>query len=386
MKLMKRQTERNLIVPVFAVLLLFGAAGRTTFAQTGGGRPGNPTRQERFRDRSAAPIADPDAQVEGARIEQGPVTLKLERGGKLSLGNTSGPITIVGSERDTVEARATGSEPVGIRVYQSPSRPVLVLSVAALSGRRVSGEARLDVKVPRYAEIEMVDMRDGEVDVSDVDGAVVISGRSGEIRARRLGALQVHTISGEILAQDLKGPLTARTTHGEISVDSVQGPVEIATTHGEVTVKNAASDVKVNSASGEIDVRCAKGRVEAITASGSITLVGIGGDVEANTASGEVFFKGAIRANGRYRLKSVSGEVEMAIQDNPPGFTATLVTYNGEVETVFPLKVTSPLSGGSMNRRIAGTYGDGKAELALDSFNGAVRIIKLGANATEGCK
>jgi DUF4097 and DUF4098 domain-containing protein YvlB len=114
--------------------------------------------------------------------------------------------------------------------------------------------------------------------------------------------------------------------------------------------------------------------------------VGINGDVEANTGSGEVTFRGPIRADGRYRLKSLSGEVEMVIQENPPGFTATLVTYNGEVETVFPLKLKSPLKGSWINRRIEGEYGDGQARLALDSFNGAVRILKLGAESAKECK
>src|SRR6185295_14684922 len=184
-----------------------------------------------------------------------------------------------------------------------------------------------------------------------------------------------------------KGAFSARTSHGEIRVQTVGGPVEVATTHGEVTVLNAGGDVRVNSSSSEINIRCAKGRVEAQTAGGSIALTGIGGDVDASTASGEIAFKGPIRPDGRYRLKSLSGEVEMAIQESPPGFTATLVTYNGEIETVFRLKISSPMSGGPINRRITGVYGDGQAQLALDSFNGAVRIVKMGPDvAKQQCK
>jgi DUF4097 and DUF4098 domain-containing protein YvlB len=313
--------------------------------------------------------------------------LKLERGGKVSLNNNSGPITIQGSDRDTVEAKAvSGSEAVGIRVYQSLSRPVIVLSVSSIEGRRFPGEAQLIVKVPRYADIEMVDSRNEEIEVSDVDGNVVIGGRSGSVTATRVGSLQINTQNGETIAREIKGAFIAHAINGEVTVDTVGGRVEVEAAHGEVTVRNAGGDVRVNSSSGEISVRCAKGRVEAISASGSITLVGINGDVEANTGSGEVTFRGPIRADGRYRLKSLSGEVQMVIQENPPGFSATLVTYNGEVETVFPLKLTSPLRGISINRRIAGTYGDGRAQLALDSFNGAVRILKLGTETAKDCK
>ena len=318
----------------------------------------------------------------------GQVTLKLARGGKLSVSNTTGPITIVGSDRDTIEARASdGSEPVGIRVYQSPARPVVVLSISSVNGRRFGGEARLDVKVPRYADVEIVDGRDGDIEVSEVDGSVAIGNRSGAVKVSRVGSLEVRTQQGEIKASEIKGAFSARSTHGEIMVQTVGGPVEVAATHGEVTVRNAAGDVSVNSSSSEINIRCAKGRVETQTASGSINLVGIGGDVDASTASGEIAFKGPIRPDGRYRLKSLSGEVSMAIQDSPPGFTATLVTYNGEIETVFRLKIATPMSGGPINRRITGVYGDGQAQLGLDSFNGAVRIVKLTPEAAkQQCK
>jgi DUF4097 and DUF4098 domain-containing protein YvlB len=201
-----------------------------------------------------------------------------------------------------------------------------------------------------------------------------------------VGSLQVTSQHGETAARDIKGSVVVHAGYGEVAVENAGGRVEVGTVSGEVSIRNAGADVRVNSTSGEISIRCAKGRVEATSASGSISLVGINGDAEANTGSGEVSFKGPIRADGRYRLKSLSGEVEMSIQENPPGFSATLVTYNGEVETVFPLKLTSPLRGMTINRRISGVYGDGGAQLALDSFNGAVRILKMPPDQPRDCK
>jgi DUF4097 and DUF4098 domain-containing protein YvlB len=100
--------------------------------------------------------------------------------------------------------------------------------------------------------------------------------------------------------------------------------------------------------------------------------------VDANTASGEVLFRGRIQAGGRYRLKTISGEVEMSIQPDPPGFTVTMSSYTGELETDFPLKVESQ-SQSRVNRRVIGRYGDGQAQLTLDSFSGSVRILKGGS-------
>jgi hypothetical protein len=97
-----------------------------------------------------------------------------------------------------------------------------------------------------------------------------------------------------------------------------------------------------------------------------------------------VSFTGAIR-DGSYRFKSLSGEVSMTIQPDVSGFTAALTTYSGTIETEFPLKVESPLQG-PINRRISGRYGDGRAKLSLDSFNGTVKIAKGTAASLKVCK
>jgi hypothetical protein len=137
---------------------------------------------------------------------------------------------------------------------------------------------------------------------------------------------------------------------------------------------------------GDVSVRCSKGRAEVSSASGTITLVGIAGDAEASTASGEVTFAGLIRAGGNYRLKSLSGSVIMTIQSDAPGFTATLSTYSGGLETEFPLKVESPVQRGAMNRRLTGTFGNGEAKISLDSFSGEVKIAKGTAARLKECK
>ena len=144
--------------------------------------------------------------------------------------------------------------------------------------------------------------------------------------------------------------------------------------------------MRASSITGAIDVRCAKGRAEASSTSGSITLVGIAGDAEASAVSGAVIFRGSIAEGASYRFKSLSGEVAMTIQPNPPGFTATLSSYSGEIDTDFPLKIESPVQGGPINRRLTGTFGNGKAKFSLDSFSGAVRITKSSNAALKECK
>ncbi|HLF84678.1 MAG TPA: DUF4097 family beta strand repeat-containing protein [Blastocatellia bacterium] len=334
-----------------------------------------------------APVATPAPRVaEEEQVQVEPVSVKLARGGKVAISSRSGQIIVSGWDRDVVEARATGDSgpvPVETQTTGDPSRPRLLLTVSA---RRYGRDARLDVKVPRYADVETLEGYRGDIEVADVDGATLINAGNGDVKITRVGSLKVSRRSGDVIVREVKGDLTARSFNGDVVADSVAGLVDVAATNGDLAVHNAGGDVRANSATGDVEVRCAKGRAEVSSASGSITLIGVGGDVDASTASADVIFRGPIRVDGSYRLKSLSGGVSMTIQPDVPGFTATLTTYSGGIETAFPLKVESPVQGGPINRRITGTYGNGQAKLALDSFSGMVTIAKGTAAALKECK
>ncbi|HST23998.1 MAG TPA: DUF4097 family beta strand repeat-containing protein [Blastocatellia bacterium] len=321
-------------------------------------------------------------------VQSGPVTRKITQGTRIAVTSKTVNIKIIGVDGDTLQAAATseaGAEPLMTQVSGEASRPRILFYVPASAPRRAR-TINLEVKVPRYAEVESVESSTGEIDVSDMDAPVAISNGTGTVKVTRIGSLKISTRGGELIAREIKGDLIARSTHGDKTIENVNGAVDVAATSGNVAVRNAAGDVRANMSAGDIDAHCVKGRAELNSASGSIMIVGATGDVEATTATGDVTFKGAIRANGRYRLKSISGEVGMFIQPDAPGFTATLMTYSGNIETAFPLKVETPIQGGPINRRISGRFGNGGAQITLDSFNGAVGLSKGSPAEWKQCK
>jgi len=336
-----------------------------------------------------APEATPKVWSQRENIKVEPVEVKLARGGKVVISSRAGNIIVTGWDKDTVQASASsdsGPEPIETQTTGDPSHTRLLLTASTPSGRRFGREVRLEVKVPRYSDIETLDGQRGDIVISDVEGTTVINTGNGDVKVIRVGPLKVSRRSGDFTARDVKGDLTARSFTGDIVVENVTGLVDVAATNGDLTIHNGGGDVRANSAMGGIEIRCAKGRAEVSSASGSITLTGVGGDADASTASGEVIFTGLLRANGNYRLKSLSGEVVMTIQPDAPGFTATLSTYSGGLDTDFPLKVENPVQRGPINRRLTGQFGDGQAKIALDSFSGTVKIAKGTAAALKTCK
>jgi DUF4097 and DUF4098 domain-containing protein YvlB len=145
-------------------------------------------------------------------------------------------------------------------------------------------------------------------------------------------------------------------------------------------------DVRVLSLSGEVEVECVTGRVNVNNTSGSVALARVGGDADATTVSGGIRFEGALRADGRYHLKSMSGEVEMSLAPNPPGFTALLSSYRGQIEDGFSLKKALKSSPNAVNNRVLGRYGNGQAQVTLDSFDGRVKLVRAAAGAAQDCK
>jgi Putative adhesin len=360
------------------------------------------------------------------RSPSGLVSVKFERGLKISVGNRStGPIVVVGWDRDYIEASAvsdlgaeavqvwTGSDQSGARILLkadyaeieeypagrgpsqrlrerrrafglrdpethpsvradvpiSPATPVQPPSINQWPDLSRPREIFLEVKVPRYAEIEMITVNRSEVLVSGVETAITVSGARSAIKLRRVGAAEV------------------KTSSGDVEVEDANGLVDVITTSGAIVVKNARSDVRALSLFGRIEIQCARGRVDVSNTDGPITLSGVIGDASATATTSDVRFSGAIRAEGRYYLKSMSGAVEMEAPANSPGFTASLSSYRGGIETDFSLKTNkAKTSNSSVNRRLIGRHGNGQAQITLDSFDGKVRLSKMDAGALKDCR
>jgi hypothetical protein len=239
-------------------------------------------------------------------------------------------------------------------------------------------EVNLEVKIPRNAEIELIRVIRSNVEVTGIETPLTISGDRSLIKLSKVGAVEV------------------KTSSGDVEIEDAGGLVDVVTASGAITVLNAGGDVRALSISGDVDIECARGRVDVSTTDGPIQLSGVGGDVDATTTNSQVRFTGAIREDGRYHLKSMSGYVQMTIQANPPGFTATLSSYKGMVSTGFSflLKLKQPSSPDAtdasvpppFSRRLTGRYGNGRAQLTLDSFDGVVLLNKGLPGAVKDCK
>ncbi len=366
-----------------------------------------------------APAIERDAETRTVRV-------RLERGGKVELDNrTTGRIVVHGWDRDYIEAVATserGTEHVrASSVRDSSGHKKVFLTADYLPSMRYiekipmipmprtrdsvlgpearpsmrpdvqdkqspmpsdadkerdrffdrRGEVHLEVKLPRYAELELISVNRSEVEVSDIETPVTVDGNRSAIKLNRVGAVEVRTGSGAVV------------------VLGASGLVDVTTESGDVRVRDVRGDVRVLSLRGDVRTTCVRGRVNVNNTGGAVALQGIRGDADATTVNGDIYFNGALRPEGRYHLKSMSGAVEMLLGPDPPGFTALLSSYRGQIENGFSLKRVGgekdPKQNTS-NNRLLGRHGNGQAQITLDSFDGKVKLDRAAPGTTQECK
>lgn len=333
------------------------------------------------------------AVAPAAFAQGGARDVAMGRGGRVEIRNSEGSVTVTGTDSDRLAVNAVydngrpasvAIEPDGQNAFTvSPSHD------EGDDGDDGGGTVRLEVRVPRDANLSAVDVADGDVVVTGVHGDVHVTCGSGNVRVSDVGSLDVRASSGNVTVdgssagayveassgnvevRGVKGGLVFRADSGNATVENSGGAVEGSLASGNFRLKNAAGVVRVDAISGDVDV-ASSGPLTVRSASGNVSVVDTKGDVDVNSASGDVSFTGEISGSSSYKLRSLSGNATMRVCGTAPGFTATLRSYSGEIETDFPLKIDNP---SPVSRGLTGRYGDGKADILIEVQSGSAQIL-----------
>ena len=93
---------------------------------------------------------------------------------------------------------------------------------------------------------------------------------------------------------------------------------------------------------------------------------------------GNISYSGTLQASGRYLFTTHDGDVTLMIPENS---SATFsVRGDSRVEPAVPLKQTGT---GRRGQRVSYTLGGGAAQVDVETFDGIVRIRRLGDAAKD---
>ena len=281
-----------------------------------------------------------------------------------------------------------------------------VLDISNISGdivveRGGGGDAAIEIVKTARAETadaakEMLQL--AQVDIAERAGRVEIRAGFGGNDRRSWSRWRNSNVSVDFLikapegtsltAKSMSGDIRVKDIKGEVSAESISGHVQIAgggrvsaakTMSGDVEIVDAQGQgaLEASSASGGVTLRNVKARrLDAQSISGNVLLSGVECErASIQSMSGDVRYEGPLSRNGRYELKSHSGEVRVAVAGGG-GFEINANTFSGTVRSDFPVQAESAGPAGFRRHSMHGTFGDGSAVLELNTFSGNIAITK----------
>lgn len=228
-------------------------------------------------------------------------TVEFSPGGRLTLVNVNGDITIESWDRHEVtmkaETRARAEnedearlllDKTTVQFDSTGDRIDIRTDAPKKPGRNRNVSVAYTVTVPKTIDLELKTVN-GRVDVNDVSGAVDAKTTNGRIGLTGIvGSIQAGTTNGNIELSDLLGPVETKTTNGKIKV-ALSG------------VGDEPHDIRAKTTNGGIEVSLPKGLKANLKAS-AVTVKGrFGKSVD-----------GVINGGGRLiQLKTVNGSIRL---------------------------------------------------------------------------
>ena len=154
----------------------------------------------------------------------------------------------------------------------------------------------------------------------------------------------------------------------EIEAESVSGDIEVA---GD----NQSISARLHSVSGDIVAENLSGELRAETVNGEINVVnGSFERISGDTVNGEIVFHVRLREGGRMDVETVNGAVDVDFGGDVSA-RFDIETFNGGIRNCFgPESVrTSKYAPG---RELKFTEGSGAGRVSINTLNGGIRLCK----------
>ncbi len=306
--------------------------------------------------------------------------LKVPRTALLqNLSCNSGDVTIVGPvarvTANSTSGNVTANDITGDAKLNSTSGNV---TAERIGGALVIVSTSGNVSAKEIASRLTARASSGNIQAKDIRDDATANSSSGNVRLENLGGrASASTSSGSVNILNVSGDVTASSVSDNVTVQDARGHVRATAISGNVTIRQAAEGARATSVSGNVLFVKTTGRLEAETVSGDITLQDVDAhELRLKSLSSNVRYQGKLYGDGTYELQSHSGDVMLTIPADSE-FNLAAQTFNGSLNTEFPLQLSSGTIGG--RGTVRGVAGKGGAQVTATTFNGDVHIKKQAA-------
>jgi Uncharacterized conserved protein len=261
-------------------------------------------------------------------------TVTLDRGGTVNISVYSGHVNVVGSSGSQVKVHGVVDR--GEVRFDAHSGSVR-LQVEP-EDRHGAGNADLDLTVPIGTRVQ----------IEGFSAPYTVKGVKGEVK--------LESMSGSAEVSDAVGDVSIETVSGSISATNIDGDLRATAVSGRLDIANVSGDIESESVSGHIWITGARSKL-----------------VRAETVSGSVSYSGTVDPAGTYTFKSSAGRITLAVPADI-GATVSLETFNGSVDSDFPVTLGSGTNRMGHDSKFEFKIGNGRARIILETFSGNIRI------------
>ncbi|MEO1036250.1 MAG: DUF4097 family beta strand repeat-containing protein [Pseudomonadota bacterium] len=243
--------------------------------------------------------------------------------GIVEIDNTAGYVEITGTNAKQVVVKGRlGRKVEGIEIESSRGRVSIRVRHNGGSRDWDSGEARLEIELPKASQLDVV------------------------------------TVSAEIQVEDVVGEQRLKSVSGEIETDAYDRNVIAGSVSGDVQINGSGGqmdEVRLSSVSGDVYGTKLNGDIEARSTSGDVIVrdsrISSG---EFSSTSGDVEVSATFLSGARMDFESVSGDVELTIIGKHDG-SYDIRTFSGDIDNCFGPK---PEKRRNRNQRLRFAHGD----------------------------
>ena len=177
-----------------------------------------------------------------------------------------------------------------------------------------------------------------------------------DITVPRGAHIDATTVSGDLDLRGTRGPVEIQSVSGDVTLSDVQGPIRLKTVSGDASCSGFAGAIEANSVSGDLTLdRCRIRGCDIVTVSGDVEVTG---DLDA----------------GRdHRLKTISGDVALALIGE--SYDIRFKTMSGDLDCRLTAEVTGE---GRRDKHVV--VGGGGAQVTVKTVSGDLRL-RPGAGA-----
>lgn len=215
----------------------------------------------------------------------------------------------------------------------------------------------LEITVPANSEIEFSGVN-VSVDIADVSGGARVTTVNGEISASGLSEFVfLKTVNGGIRSENNRGVVTIETVNGEVRDEGSQGRLSVEAVNGELDIVSLAQEVTLGVVNGRIDAEL----------SGTQSL-------DFNGVNGEISIRLSDSVSPRVRGSSVSGEIELAVDNNIEARFDLQTNVGSRLENELTSdEARRPQFGPGRNLQFS--TGEGSGSVDISTVSGAINLL-----------